>query len=126
MLSLTLIIDETLLKLLYKQFLSSRSTINFKINIDLKCVSMQCNYITEMGLVLKFNSYIDTISLRVGVNDNELIKRLVYFSRFFYLTFIIHSLPIFVQHHSVSMFDEFNCFYQINLIELSFAYFCYP
>lgn len=77
MLSLTLIIDETLLKLLYKQFLSSRSTINFKINIDLKCVSMQCNYITEMGLVLKFNSYIDTISPRVGVNDNELIKRLV-------------------------------------------------
>lgn len=123
MLSLTLIIDETLL---YKQFLSSRSTINLKINIDLKCVSMQCHYITEMGLVFKFNSYIDTISPRVGVNDNELTKRLVYSSRFFYLTFIIHSLPIFVQHHSVSMFDEFNCFYQINLIELSFAYFCYP
>ena len=50
MLSLTLIIDKTLL---YKQFLSSRSTINLKINIDLKCVSMQCNYITEMGLVAK-------------------------------------------------------------------------
>lgn len=96
MLSLTLIIDETLL---YKQFLSSRSTINLKMNIDLKCVSMQCNYITEMGLMFKFNSYIDTISPRVGVNDNELTKRL---------------------------FDEFNCFYQINLIELSFAYFCYP
>ena len=88
MLSLTLIIDETLL---YKQFLSSRSTINLKINIDLKCVSMQCNYITEMGLVFKFNSYIDTISPRVGVNDNELTKRLVYFSRFFFLPYFHYT-----------------------------------